>query len=146
MLKPVFAKVWAAYGRGGHAGRTVTVKVKYADFRQITRSRSGADVVRSRKELERASLDLLRPCFPPPRGIHLLGVTISNLAAGEPRDRPQLALTLGTATDELGAGRMAKQVARPDRARLDLLGRTYTSKQSLSARFLATAVCRPVWS
>ncbi len=41
VLEPVFAKVWAACGRGGHAGRTVTVKVKYADFRQITRSRSG---------------------------------------------------------------------------------------------------------
>ena len=67
VLEPVFAKVWAAYGRGGHAGRTVTVKVKYADLRQITRSRSGADAVRSREELERASLDQLRPCFPPPR-------------------------------------------------------------------------------
>ena len=37
VLEPVFAKVWAACGRGGHAGRTMTVKVKYADFRQITR-------------------------------------------------------------------------------------------------------------
>jgi DNA polymerase-4 len=33
-------KVWDASLRGGHAGRTVTVKVKYADFQQITRSRS----------------------------------------------------------------------------------------------------------
>ena len=124
VLEPVFAKVWAAYGRGGHVGRTVTVKIKYADFRQVTRSRSGVHPVASREELARTSLELLRPCFPSPRGIRLLGVTISNLAAGEPRDRPQLALTLGTATDELGTGRMAKQVAQPDRARLDLLGRS----------------------
>ena len=78
VLEPVFAKVWDACGRGGHAGRTVTVKVKYADFRQITRSRSGMHPVASREELERTSLELLRPCFPPPRGIRLLGVTMPN--------------------------------------------------------------------
>jgi DNA polymerase-4 len=33
-LDSVFAKVWAACVRGGHAGRTVTVKVKHADFHQ----------------------------------------------------------------------------------------------------------------
>jgi DNA polymerase-4 len=31
-LASVFAKVWAACSRGGYAGRTVTVKVKYANF------------------------------------------------------------------------------------------------------------------
>ncbi len=95
VLAPVFAKVWAACCRGGHAGRTVTVKVKYADFQTVTRSRSGTHPVGSRDEVERIGLELLRPCFPPPRGIRLLGVTISNLAMGEPADRPQLALTLG---------------------------------------------------
>jgi DNA polymerase-4 len=97
-LESVFAKVWDACRRGGHSGRTVTVKVKYADFQQITRSRSGDNPVRSQGGLERISLELLRPCFPPRRGVRLLGVTISNLAAIEPSDRPQLTLTLGTAT------------------------------------------------
>ena len=103
VLEPVFAKVWAACGRGGHAGRTVTVKVKYADFRQITRSRSGVHPVASREELERTGLELLRPCFPPLRGIRLLGVTISNLAAAEPAGRPQLALTLEAAAGAFDA-------------------------------------------
>jgi DNA polymerase-4 len=91
-LDAVFAKVWEACVRGGHAGRTVTVKVKHADFRQITRSRSCADPIGSQAELERISLELLRPCFPPPRGVRLLGVTISNLGAGEDRGQAQLAL------------------------------------------------------
>ncbi len=82
-LDPVFAKVWAAYGRGGHTGRTVTVKVKYADFRQVTRSRSMAGPVAARGMLEQISLDLLRPLFPPDRGVRLLGVTLSNLAMAE---------------------------------------------------------------
>jgi DNA polymerase-4 len=91
-LDVVFAKVWSACVRGGHAGRTVTVKVKHADFHQITRSRSCAEPVGSLRELERISLELLRPCFPPPRGVRLLGVTISNLDVRE--EQAQLAFLL----------------------------------------------------
>ena len=94
-LAPVFAKVWAACSRGGHAGRTVTVKVKYADFQQITRSRSGAEPVATQAALEQISLALLRPLFPPRRGVRLLGVTLSGLEA-EGRPGPaQMALGLG---------------------------------------------------
>ena len=96
VLEPIFAKVWAACSRGSYAGRTVTVKVKYADFQQITRSRSSLQPLNSRDALERTSLELLRPCFPPPRGIRLLGVSVSNLTAPAPEERPQLCLTLGT--------------------------------------------------
>jgi DNA polymerase IV len=97
VLDALFAKVWAACERGGHAGRTVTVKVKHADFQQITRSRSVAEPIRSRSELERIGLELLRPCFPPPRGVRLLGVTISCFAARTEPDRSQLALLLDRA-------------------------------------------------
>ena len=91
VLAPVFAKVWAACTRGGHAGRTVTVKVKYADFRQITRSRSCAGPVAAQAELEMISFDLLRPLFPPRLGVRLLGVTLSNLDGVAPA---QMALGL----------------------------------------------------
>ena len=104
-LAPVFGKVWAACSRGGHAGRTVTVKIKYADFRQITRSRSGTAPVGSPGELERISLELLQPCFPPPRGVRLLGVTISGLTACAARSEAQLDFLLDA--DEMrprGAG------------------------------------------
>ena len=60
-------------------GRTVTLKVKYADFSQVTRSRTGTAPVASRGELEQVSLALLEPLFPAPRGIRLLGVTLSAL-------------------------------------------------------------------
>ncbi len=93
------------------AGRTVTVKVKYADFRQITRSRSGVHPVASREELERISLELLRPCFTPPRGIRLLGVTLSNLTAGDPKMWPQLALILAPAAEAFDASPTPEDVA-----------------------------------
>jgi DNA polymerase IV len=93
-LDAVFAKVWSACTRGGHAGRTVTVKVKHADFQQITRRRSFLEPVASQNELERISLELLRPCFPPPRSVRLLGVTLSSLIAAEGQNQAQLALGL----------------------------------------------------
>jgi DNA polymerase-4 len=74
--------------------RTVTVKIKYANFRQITRRQSCAEAITSRMLIEQLALDLLRPHFPPPRGIRLLGVSLSNFAAAtlaEPR-QPTLAL------------------------------------------------------
>ena len=57
----------------------MTLKVKYADFSQATRSRTGTAPVASRGELEQVSLALLEPLFPVPRGIRLLGVTLSTL-------------------------------------------------------------------
>jgi len=90
----VFAQVWLACTRGGHMGRTVTVKVKYADFQQVTRSRSGAAPVATQAALEQVGMDLLRPLFPTRRGVRLLGVTLSNLDAGPGRDSAQLALAL----------------------------------------------------
>jgi DNA polymerase-4 len=94
VLQPVFAKVWAACDRGAYAGRTVTVKLKYADFRQITRSQSCFKPIASQSQLEEIALGLLRPHFPPQLGVRLLGVTISNLTAAEQESSPQLALML----------------------------------------------------
>ena len=91
-LEPVFAKLWTAYSKAGHTGRTVTVKVKYANFQQITRSRSLAEPITSRAVLEEAGRDLLRPQFPPRLGVRLLGVTVSNLEQPPQTRAPQLSL------------------------------------------------------
>ena len=68
-------------------GRTVTVKVKFTDFRQITRSRSYPDVVAEHAQLRQASLDLIRLVFPAEKGIRLVGVTVSNFEAPVIEDR-----------------------------------------------------------
>ena len=93
-LEPVFAKLWAAYRRHSLTARTVTVKIKYANFRLITRSRSCSEVVTSQASIEQLSLDLLHPLFPPPRGVRLLGVTWSNFDAVEVGETRQPALAL----------------------------------------------------
>ena len=58
-------------------GRTVTVKIKYSDFRQATRSRTLSGPVASRELLQSVSRTLVRSVFPPAIGIRLVGVTVS---------------------------------------------------------------------
>ena len=64
----------------GARGRTVTVKIKWADFQQSTRSHTLAVPVASRERLQEVSLALIRSVFPPKKGIRLVGVTLSNFA------------------------------------------------------------------
>jgi DNA polymerase-4 len=91
-LQPILDKVWRYCGQAGIRGRTVTLKLKYQDFEQITRSRSFAAPVESRAVLENASLGLLSPLFPLGKGVRLLGVTLSSLDTEE--EPAQLALPL----------------------------------------------------
>jgi DNA polymerase-4 len=70
--------VWAWCEKAKSYGRTVTVKIKWSDFQQSTRSRSLPQPVMSREGLQGASLELIRSVFPPPKGIRLVGVTLSN--------------------------------------------------------------------
>jgi DNA polymerase-4 len=70
--------VWTWCEKAQAFGRTVTVKIKFQDFRLITRSRSHASLVARRELLHEASLDLVRSIYPPRTGIRLVGVTVSN--------------------------------------------------------------------
>jgi len=80
-------KVWEHCERSGSRGRTVTLKVKFANFRQITRNRTGQTPIRSRRELEELGNALLEPLFPVANGIRLLGLSLSSLAVQEPGER-----------------------------------------------------------
>ena len=78
-LDPLIAKVWGHCEGSTVGGRTVTLKVKYADFRQVTRSRTVDAPVDSRALLEGLVAALLEPLVPADRGIRLLGVALSSL-------------------------------------------------------------------
>jgi DNA polymerase-4 len=93
-LQPIIEKVWHYCEGAGIRGRTVTLKVKYADFQQITRSRSVTGVVADQGTLERISSELLVALFPVQKGIRLLGITLSALAPAAMTDVEQLPLGL----------------------------------------------------
>ena len=82
-LQDIIDKVWSYCERSGTRGRTLTLKVKFANFRQITRSRTGQVSIAARGELEQLSNALLEPLFPVAKGIRLLGISLSSLAAVE---------------------------------------------------------------
>ena len=80
-VEPLAGEVWAYCQRTGIRARTVTLKVKFADFRQITRSRSLVAPVPSQAVLERLCQELVAAQFPLPLGVRLLGITLSNLSS-----------------------------------------------------------------
>ncbi|MCK8787314.1 DNA polymerase IV [Roseomonas sp. NAR14] len=93
-LAPLADKVWSHAARHGFAARGVTLKVKYADFRQVTRTRSGSRPVGGRDELLRIGVEMLAALFPMPLGVRLLGLTLSGLETGEGDGGGQYALGL----------------------------------------------------
>jgi len=90
-LREIVDKVWGYCERSGTRGRTVMLKVKFANFQIITRSRTGQMPVRTRSELEQLGDALLEPLFPLVRGIRLLGISMSSLAAEE-AEQPEFSL------------------------------------------------------
>jgi DNA polymerase IV len=76
------------------SGRTVTLKVKFADFTQLTRSRT-ANVFSTRDEVHRAGITLLQSLCPVAMGVRLLGLTLSGLGVPDQPDPASRQLSLG---------------------------------------------------
>ena len=74
-------------------GRTLTLKVKYADYHQITRSRTVTEIIRDLPTIQQLAEELLEMTEVEQKEVRLLGLTVSNLAddSVEKRgDRPKL--------------------------------------------------------
>ena len=93
-LREIGDKVWEYCEGSGLRGRTVTLKVKFANFRQITRSRTGQIQIRTRNELEELCNALLEPLFPVTKGIRLLGISLSSLVVEEAERAREFSLPL----------------------------------------------------
>jgi DNA polymerase-4 len=91
-LAPIIDKVWHHCESGGTRGRTVTLKIKYADFKQITRSQSMRGAIEGRMVLEEISMELLRGQYPMTKGIRLLGISISGFTSAGTVGAEQLPL------------------------------------------------------
>lgn len=93
-LQPLIEKVWDYCEAHEIGAKTVTLKVKYADFNQITRSKTVPSPLAAITDLQAVVDLLLSPIFPPRKGIRLLGVTLSSLERRSPVVEPQLRLAL----------------------------------------------------
>jgi DNA polymerase IV len=92
-LAMIVDTVWdRAGGKDDGPARTVTLKLKFADFRQITRSRTAAAPVSDHAGLLRMARELLMAELPSPLGIRLMGVTLSGFASAEAEPAEELPL------------------------------------------------------
>lgn len=69
------------------AGRTITIKVKFSDFRQITRSKTVQNYIRDFKTLHKEVSSIRKSMQLEGSKIRLLGVSISNLETEDCGDR-----------------------------------------------------------
>jgi DNA polymerase-4 len=69
------------------AGRTVTLKIKFSDFRQITRSKTVQNYIRDFKTLHREVTALRKSIKLENPRIRLLGVSVTNLESDECEER-----------------------------------------------------------
>ncbi len=93
-LRPIAERVAERMAKADLFGRTVTLKIKHADFTLNSRQHTRADPVHSADELMALARWLLHHPAPPRRPVRLLGLTASNFgppAATAPR---QLILTI----------------------------------------------------
>ena len=98
--------------RAGLVGRTVQLKVRFADFRTITRSRTQSRAMSTGPAIGLLASALL-DAVDIDGGIRLLGVSVSSLAPAGPAPAEQLALGLdGRGTGDTPAGEAAKHARR----------------------------------
>ncbi|WP_312136007.1 DNA polymerase IV [Sphingobacterium sp.] len=81
-------RVFARLERGEKFGKTVTLKIKYADFSQITRSKTGLISLSKLHEIQDYAYELLEKVDMQDKRVRLLGVTVSNFQ-GEQHDTPE---------------------------------------------------------
>ena len=71
------------------AGRTVTLKVRYHDFRTVTRSVSSNVPVKKTSEIYHSAVALLEKTEAGTLPVRLLGISVTNFPAPEDRYRPE---------------------------------------------------------
>ncbi|MEO8176655.1 MAG: DNA polymerase IV [Sphingomicrobium sp.] len=93
-LDRIAGYAWVRIERADVGGRTVTLKVKYADFELITRSKSFAVPVADQAAFAAAGQTLLAGLHPLTKGIRLLGLGLHNLIGPELEPPRQLGLAI----------------------------------------------------
>lgn len=89
-LKEIAEEVWERISKRNFSGRTITLKVKYADFQIITRSRTFNQFIDDYDLFWQNALDLLNLIDISQKKVRLMGLTISNHQDVENSDPYQL--------------------------------------------------------
>jgi DNA polymerase-4 len=85
-LQNITDMLWHDLLRTGVKGKTLTIKIKYADFQQITRSKTFSREVESDEQIFSTAKEVLNSVFVQGNRIRLLGITLSNLTQPDQDD------------------------------------------------------------
>jgi DNA polymerase IV len=83
VLEKIIAITWERIAKSETKGRTITLKLKFADFSGHTRARSFARAVSSHDEFARVAHELLDEVLPLPQPVRLMGLTLSAIEGEE---------------------------------------------------------------
>ena len=92
-LSRIAAISFDRYDRNEEVGQTITIKLKYSDFKQITRSKTLEQGIKTKPNYLKYAQELLTDELVDERGIRLIGVGISNFAKPE-IENDQVQLTI----------------------------------------------------
>ncbi len=92
-LEPVVEAAWRRIERAGVAGRTLTLKVKFADFSIMSRAQTCAVPIAGRDIVAKVGRSILLRVLPVSIGVRLLGLTLSGFDL-KPAAQTQSTLTL----------------------------------------------------
>jgi DNA polymerase-4 len=85
----ILEQLWKRINRANVFGKTLTLKMKYADFEIISRSKTSQLLLADDKHIAQIVYEMLNLLLPAEKGIRLMGLTISNL---ETEKDPQMTL------------------------------------------------------
>lgn len=93
-MEDIIEIVWERIERHQAQGRTVTLKLRFNDFRTMTKAKSLAEPVSDKVAFANLGRELLESVLPLPRPVRLMGLTLSALGsespeAGEPASQAQ---------------------------------------------------------
>ena len=78
-LEDIVEIVWTRIEEAGARGRTVTLKLKFSDFRVMSRASSVPQPIATKEEFARISRQILAEVLPLPMPVRLMGLTLSAL-------------------------------------------------------------------
>ncbi|MFY0606631.1 MAG: DNA polymerase IV [Cyclobacteriaceae bacterium] len=85
--KKLIGITYKRYIKTGSNGKTIHLKIKYGDFRQITRSRTIAEFIQTKEELTTNILRMADESILNEAGIRLVGVGLSNFGTENPEPK-----------------------------------------------------------
>lgn len=93
-IKRISDKLFKRLQKANKYGKTITIKIKFSDFTQITRSRTFFNKIDELQSVQDQALELLEKLDLQDKRVRLLGVTISNFNDFEPNIEEGYQLTL----------------------------------------------------